>query len=202
VIVTAHDDGDCHRDVVRHDGEIIDRSLVGAEDDKVLDVLVGERNPVVNHVVPLGGSFGHAEADHVRLTGRYPPFDLGPIEPVASTVIPECFLARFRFAPARVELRRRAEASVRRADFEQSPRVCLMPPYVCALINDVAIPMESEPFESLENRAGAVVGAARLVSVLDAQQELATELARIQPVVERSACSAHVQKPGRRRCES
>jgi hypothetical protein len=77
-----------------------------------------------------------------------------------------------------------------------------MPPDIRALINDVAIPLEPKPFQPLENRAGACVGASRLVSVLDAEQELAAELARVEPVVERSARSADVEIPGGGWCES
>ena len=51
-------------------------------------------------------------------------------------------------------------------------------------------------------RAGALVGAARFVGVLDAEEELAAVLARVEPVEERRARAADVQVAGGRRREA
>jgi hypothetical protein len=71
-----------------------------------------------------------------------------------------------------------------------------------ALINDVAIPVQTKPFEALENRAGAVVSAARLVGILDSKQKLAAEFSRIEPVEECRARASDVEVPRWRGGES
>ena len=90
----------------------------------------------------------------------------------------------------------RASASSRRA------RVGLMPREVRALIHDVLVPAEAEPVEALEDRARALVGAARAVGVLDAQQELAAVVLGVEPVEERRAGAADVEVSRRRRSEA
>src|SRR5688500_16466967 len=112
---------------------------------------------------------------------------------ITPAVILEGFLARFGFTPALVQLRRGAETAVCRADFEKPTRVILVASYVRALVDDFSIPAESEPFEAVEKRTGAFVGAARLVGVFDAQQELPAKFPRVQPVVESGARATDVQ---------
>jgi hypothetical protein len=43
---------------------------------------------------------------------------------------------------------------------------------VRALEDDLLVPVEAKPLEPFEDRAGRVVGGARLVGVLDAEEEL------------------------------
>src|SRR3954471_746715 len=69
---------------------------------------------------------------------------------------------------------------------------------VRALIDDAVVPVEFEPLESLEDRASALVGAPRLVGVLDAEQKLTAELPRVKPVEERGARAPDVQISGGR----
>ena len=64
-------------------------------------------------------------------------------------------------------------------------------------MNDILVPVQPQPLEAFEDRARALVGAARLVGVLDAQQELAAMLPSKEPVEERGARAAHVQVAGR-----
>jgi hypothetical protein len=56
---------------------------------------------------------------------------------------------------------------------EEPLRVGLMLRDVCSLEDDIFVPVDAEPAQPFENRARAVVGRARLVSVLDAEEELA-----------------------------
>jgi len=48
-----------------------------------------------------------------------------------------------------------------------------------ALVNDFLVPVETEPLETFEDRARAFIRAARLVGVLDAEEEDAAEMARV-----------------------
>ena len=77
-----------------------------------------------------------------------------------------------------------------------------MPRQVGALINDAVVPEQAEPLQTLEDRAGALLGAASLVGVLDAQQKLAAELFGVEPVEQRCARTTDVQISRRRRSEA
>ena len=191
-----------HRDVVGHDGHVVDRRAVRAEDDEVLDVLVREADLAVHEVVPPRVALGHAKADCERHAGAHAALDLCGRQPVAAPIVLEAFLSRLGFLAALLELVRRAEASIGRVHAQQPRDVALMPLEVRALVDDVLVPIEAEPLEPLEDRAGALVGAARLVGVLDAQQELAAVLARVEPVEERRSRAADVQVAGGRGRES
>ena len=81
-------------------------------------------------------------------------------------------------------------------------RIALVPRDVCALIDDAIVPEESEPLQSLEDRARARVGAASLVGILDAEKEFPSELAGIEPVEERGSRATDVQVSRRRGCEA
>ncbi len=93
VVVAAHHDGDSHRDVVGHDREVVDRRPVRAENDEVLDVLVRERDPLVDHVVPLGRALGDAEANNVWLACSNSAFYLVAGQALAAAIVLECLLA-------------------------------------------------------------------------------------------------------------
>ena len=66
------------------------------------------------------------------------------------------------------------------------------------LIGDVAVPLQAEPRQAVEDRGDRGLGGAGAVGVLDAQQELAAVVAREQPVEERGARAADMQEAGRR----
>ena len=65
------------------------------------------------------------------------------------------------------------------------------------LVIFVPVPIEAEPAHPVEDRVDRLVGRARLVGILDAQQELAAVVAGEQPVEQRRARAADVQEAGR-----
>src|SRR5262249_53714016 len=71
-----------------------------------------------------------------------------------------------------------------------------MPLEVCPLENDCLVPEKPQPSEALEDRAGLLVGAARLVRVFDAQEELSTVFFDEEPVDQRGARAADVEVTG------
>src|SRR5438477_2533666 len=71
-----------------------------------------------------------------------------------------------------------------------------------ALVNDTVVPVQAEPLHSLEDRASALLCAAGLVGILDAEEKLSAEFFGVQPVEERSPCAADVQISGRRWSEA
>ena len=66
------------------------------------------------------------------------------------------------------------------------------------LIGDLAVPLQAEPRQPVEDRGDRGLGRAGAVGVLDAQEERAAVMAREQPVEERRAGAADVQEAGRR----
>src|SRR5947209_2238956 len=66
------------------------------------------------------------------------------------------------------------------------------------LMHRLAVPFEAEPCQAIEDRGDRLVGRARAVGVLDAQQEFAATPARIKPVEQCGARAADVQEAGRR----
>jgi hypothetical protein len=94
----------------------------------------------VDHVVPLGRAFRNPEANDVGLTGGYSTLYLFGCQAVAPAIVLERLLARLGLAASRVELRRRAEATIRSTAVEEFFRVGLVARKVCALIDDGIVP--------------------------------------------------------------
>ena len=61
------------------------------------------------------------------------------------------------------------------------------------------VPVEAEPGHTVEDDLNGGLGGAFTIGVLDAQQELALVLSRLQPAVESGADAADVQVAGRAR---
>ena len=77
-----------------------------------------------------------------------------------------------------------------------------MPLEVCPLEHDCLVPEEVQPSEAIEDLTGLLVGAARLVRVFDAQEELAAVFLDEEPVDKRGARAADVEVTGWRGCEA
>ena len=123
-------------------------------------------------------------------------------EPRAASIVLERLAARLGVFALLVELRRGAEAAIGLAGVEQTARVGLVPREVRALKHDLLVPDEPEPLEPLEDRPRAFLGAARLVGVLDAQEELAAVFLGEEPVEERRSRAADVEVAGGGRGEA
>src|SRR6266542_375464 len=193
VVVAAHHQGYSHRDVVGNDGEIIDRRRVRSQNDEVVEVLVGKGDPLVDKIVPLGGSLGNAEANYVRLARCHAAVDLHRIESVATSIVLEALAPRFCFSPPLLQLGGRTEAAVGVSALQEKLSIALMRREVRSLINDLFIPFESEPLEPLEYCTSACFSAPRLVRILDAEEKLTAIPPRIEPVEERGTSAADVQ---------
>ena len=100
--------------------------------------------------------------------------------------------ARFGFRTHAIDFSRWSEIAICRATREQALSVHLVTGQVGALIDDLLVPVEAKPLQSLEDGAGAFVGAALAIGVLDAKEENATKFPREQPVEEGGAGAADV----------
>src|SRR5713226_1379231 len=66
------------------------------------------------------------------------------------------------------------------------------------LVDDLAVPIELEPFKAVQDGRDGRFGRSLPIGVLDTQQHLAAVLARIEPVEQRRAGSPDVEEAGRR----
>jgi hypothetical protein len=80
---------------------------------------------------------------------------------------------------------------------QQPQGVALVPLDVPALIRDLLVPIQAEPAQSLEDGAGAFLGAPGAIGVLDAEQELAAVTTDVEPVEERGSGAADMEVAGR-----
>ena len=70
------------------------------------------------------------------------------------------------------------------------------------LADRLAVPVEPEPFEPVENGRDRSLGRALAIGVLDAQQERSAETFGVEPVEQRRTRAADMQESGRRRREA
>jgi hypothetical protein len=70
------------------------------------------------------------------------------------------------------------------------------------LADRLAIPVQAEPFEPVDDRAHCSLCRTLAIGVLDAQKELAPEMLGVEPVEQSRARAADVQKSCRRRRET
>ena len=161
MIVAAHNECDAHRDVVGHDGHVVDRRSVRAQDDEILDVFVGERDHTVDNVVPRRLAIRNTKAyDEWHARGDTPR-DFVRWQSIAASIVLERVAARFCLTTTSLDL-------IGRAPEQQSLRVRTMLREVRSLMDDRLVPGKAEPLESLEDGARARLGAARAIRVLDA----------------------------------
>jgi hypothetical protein len=66
------------------------------------------------------------------------------------------------------------------------------------LVDDVAVPIELQPFQPVEDRGNGRLGRALAVGILDPQQHLAAGLLGIEPVEQRGTGSPDVEEAGGR----
>jgi hypothetical protein len=70
------------------------------------------------------------------------------------------------------------------------------------LVGDLAVPIEAEPAEAVEDRRNGGLGGAGAIGVLDAQLVPAAVVPGEQPVEQRGAGATDMEVAGRRRGES
>ncbi len=196
VIVAADDVGDLHRDVVRDDGEVVDRRTVGAEDDEVIEVATLPGDPAVNRIHPRDLLVGRREADRVRHPGRLPTrgflgreMDRLPVEAERPT-------ARLDRSALGVEFGGGEVVLVGQPLRQQRFGVGTVPGAILALKERPLVPGDAEPAHAVKNHLRVRVGAALLVGVLDPQHEGAAGPLGEEPVEERRPGPADVEVAG------
>ena len=194
VVVAADDVGDAHVVVVDHDRQHVGRVSVGTQEHEVVEVLVGERHLALHPVVDDGLAFLlGAQADDRGDAGRR----LGRVAVAPASVVAHGLALEPRLLAHRLELLVARVAAVGRAPGEHLVHGLAVAAGAVELADRLAVPVEPEPLEAVENGVHRGLRRALAVGVLDAQQERAAEPLRVEPVEQRRARAADVQEAGR-----
>ena len=204
VVVAADDVGDLHHGVVDDGREVIRGRAIGAEDDKVVELLGVEGHLAVDGVVDddVAAVLGHLDAQDVGLAGLDAAAGLLGIKIAASALIAlEGVLALLRGLAVGVELLLGAEAGI---------GLALVPKLLGGLLVQVQalglgvgskvathlgtlVPVQAQPTHGAQDDLRVLVGGAGGVGVVDAQDERAAVSTGESPVIDSGAGAANVQ---------
>ncbi len=167
MIVAADDVGDAHVEIVDHDRQHVRRRSVGAEQDEVVDLLVGDRDPpldqVVDHRVALLRSL---DADHIGLVFR-------PVRAVAPvTIDAERLALRLGRLARRRQLLLGHVAAIGGAHVQQLMGDLGMALLELRLEIGFAVAADAEPLQPIEDCVDRFLGRANLVRILDPQADI------------------------------
>ena len=204
VVVAADDMGDLHHGVVDDGREVVRGRAIGAEDDKVVELLGVEGHLAVNGVVDddVAAVLGHLDAQDVGLAGLNATAGLLGIKVAATALIAlKGVLALLRGLAIGVELLLGAEAGI---------GLALVPKLLGGLLVQVQalglgvgakiaahlgtlVPVQAQPTHGAQDNLRVLVGRAGGVGVVDAQDERAAVCTGESPVIDSGAGAADVQ---------
>ena len=211
MVVAADDVGDAHECII-HDGrEVVGGRAVGAEDHEVIELLGVEGDLAVDGVVDhdVAAILGHLDTQDVGLAGVDARLGLLRREVAAAALVAlEGVLTGLGGLAVGRQLLGRAEAGIRFALGEQALGGLLVEVQALGLRigAEVAadlgalVPVEPQPAHGAQDDLGVLLGGARGVGIVDAQDEGAAVGAG--PVVDGGAGAADVQLAGGRRREA
>ena len=195
MIVAPDDVGDAHVVVVDHDRQHVGRVAVAAQQHEIVEVLVLPDHAALDLVLDHGlAGLRRLEADGRLHAGRRFRGIAVPPHPVieAGLALGAGFFAH------RSQLLRRGVAAIGLAAGEQLLGDLAVAGGAAELVDDVAVPIELEPIQAIEDRRNRRLGRALAVGVLDPQQHLAAGLFGIEPVEQRGTGTPDVEEAGRR----
>ncbi len=204
VVIAADDMGDFHHGVVDDGREVVRGRAIGAEDDKVVELLGVEGDLAVDGVVDddVAAVLGHLNTQDVGLAGLDAAAGLLGIKVAATALIAlEGVLALLRGLAIGVELLLGAEAGI---------GLALVPKLLGGLLVQVQalglgvgakiaahlgtlVPVQAQPTHGAQDNLRVLVGGAGGVGVVDAQDERAAVCAGESPVIDSGAGAADVQ---------
>ena len=183
MVVAADDVGDAHVVIVDHHRQHVGRRAVGAQQDEIVELAVLHRDPALDQVLDDRLALARRlQADDERLAG------LLVVDVAPRAVDAERPALGLGLLALRRELLLGHVAAVGCAALEQLVRDLGVARPELRLVIFVAVPIEAEPAHPVEDRVDRLLGRARLVGVLDPQQELAAVVAGEQPV-EQAPCA-------------
>ncbi len=192
VIVAADDVGDAHVPVVDHHREVVGGKAVRAEDHHVVEFAVADLDAALDAVVEHHAAFGGVlEADH--------PVGIVAVRQVQiprAAVVARLLLGGHRRLAHRVEFFLALVGVVRLALGHQLLGHLAITIDAVGLVDRAFVVVQAQPVHRLQNRVDGGLGAALAIGVLDAQDEVAATVPRLQPAIQRSARTADVQIAG------
>ena len=195
MVVAADDVGDAHVVVIDHHGEHVGGIAIASQQHEIVEILVLPDHAALHLVLDHGlAGLGRPEPDR----GFYACGRFGRVAVPPQAVIEAGAAFRAGLFPHRRELFRGGVAAVSLAAGQQLLGDLPVPRGAGELVDDVAIPVEFEPFQAVQDRGDRGIGRSFPVGVLDAQQHLAAELPGIEPVEQRGAGPPDMEKAGRR----
>ena len=195
MVVAANDVGDAHVVIVDHDGEHIGRIAVATQQHEVVEVLVLPDYAALDLVLNHGfAGLRRLQPDRgLHADRRFRGIAIAP-----QAVIEARAALGARFLAHRRKFLRRRIAAIGLAAGQQLLGNLAVACGPVELVDDLAIPIEPEPFQPVQNGVDGFPGRSLPVGVLDAQQHLAAAPARVKPVEQRRAGSSDVEKACRR----
>ena len=195
MVVAADHVGDFHVVIVDHDREHVGRRPVGAQQHHVVELVVGHRDLALDQVVEHGLTAARRlEADDRRHARRR----LGRVAVAPASVVEHPPPLGARPLAQFLQFLGRAVAVVGLARLDQAARDLGVVGGAGELMHRLAVPVELEPAQAVEDGVDRRLGRALAVGVLDAEAEQPAVVAREQPVEQRGARPADVQEAGRR----
>ena len=170
MIVAADHMGDAHVVVVDHHRQHVGRVAVAAQQHEVVEVLVLPDHAALDLVLDHGlAGLRRLQPDRRLHAGG----GLGRVAVAPHPVIEAGAALGARLLAHRRELLRRGVAVIGLAVGEQLLGDLAVPGGAAELVDDVAVPIELQPFQPVQNGADGGFGRALAVGVLDPQQHLA-----------------------------
>ena len=195
MVVAPDHMGDAHVVVVDHHGQHVGRVAVAAQQHEIVEVLVLPDHAALDLILDHGlAGLRRLEADgglHAR--GR-----LGRVAVAPQAVIEAGAALGARLLAHRRQFLRRGVAAIGPAAGEQGFGDLAVAGGAAELVDDVAVPIELQPLQAVEDRGNRRLGRPLAVGILDPQQHLAAVLLGVEPVEQRGAGASDVEEAGRR----
>lgn len=194
MIVAANDMRDAHVVIVDHNGEHVGRITVAAQKHEIVEVLVlpdhAALHLILNH--GLAGLRG-PEPDRWLHAG----WGLGGVAVAPQPVVKARAALGSGFLAHRREFLRSRVAAIGLAPGQQGFGNLAVARGAAVLIDDLAIPIEFEPPQPIQDCGDGRFGRPFPIGILDPQQHLAAAAARVKPVEQRGASPSNMEKAGR-----
>ncbi len=193
VVFAAHHVGDLHVPVVHHHAEVVGGGAVGAADDEIVELGVGELDAATHVVIEHHGAFGRvAETDDVGGVGRVIVITMAALAVVTGLLAVGhlAFAQRFQALLGAVAL---VGAAIRQHLIDQA----VVAIETLGLVVGALIPVQLQPFHTLDDGVDRLLGGTFQIGILDTQHELTALILCKQPGIECGTGTADMQEAGR-----
>ena len=195
VVVAANDVRHPHVVIIDDDREHVGRIAVRTQQHEVIEILVGEDDLALHLIVDDGFAIlARAQTDHgLDAGGR-----LGRIAVAPATVVTHGLALEAGLLAHLLQLSHAGVTAIGAARAKQLLGDLAMALGALKLADRLAVPIESKPFQPVENRVHRGLRRSLAIRVFDAEQERATEALGVKPVEQSRARASDMQEASRR----